>query len=132
MPPTLNLPHQLLAQALGQKFPEPTVTALMAHPEIAAELLPVIQLSPLPVDYVPRDIQVLFDDVTVLHWQDGQGQYSLHIATDYQPDLIEWVLDGETAYFSIHGQTVINRLQLLPQLDLDTLNILEDILCKLS
>ena len=127
----LQIPEQVLAQALSEKLPDETLAALLEHPEIAAELLPIFEQPPFADDYVPRAIAVLFDDVTVLEWQDGQMTYQCpHVAADYQPELVEWLIDGETAYFSVQGQEVINRLPAVPQLNLETLKALEEKPCK--
>ena len=127
----LQIPEQVLAQALSEKLSAETLAALLEHPEIAAELLPVFEQPPFADDYVPRAIAVLLDDVTVLEWQDGQMTYECsQIAADYQPELVEWLIDGETAYFSVQGQEVINRLPAVPQLNLETLKALEEEPCK--
>ena len=127
----LQIPEQVLAQALSEKLSAETLAALLEHPEIAAELLPVFEQPPFADDYVPRAIAVLLDDVTVLEWQDGQMTYECsQIAADYQPELVEWLIDGETAYFSVQGREVINRLPSVPQLNLETLKALEENPCK--
>lgn len=121
----------MLVQALGDKLPAETLAALLEHPEIAAELLPVFDQPRLAEDYVPREISVLFDDVTVVEWQDGQMTYQCPpVAADYQPELVEWLVDGETAYFSVQGREVINRLPAVPQLNLETLKAMEERPCK--
>jgi len=121
----------MLIQALGDKLPAETLAALLKHPEIAAELLPVFDQPQLAEDYVPREVSVLFDDVTVVEWQDGQMTYQCPpVAADYQQELVEWLVDGETAYFSVRGREVINRLPAVPQLNLETLKALEENPCK--
>ena len=127
MSTNLQLSESMLVQALGDKLPAEALAALLEHPEIAAELLPVFDQLPFADDYVPRAIAVLFDDVTVLEWQDGQMTYQCpHVAADYQPELVEWLIDGETAYFSVQGREVINRPPAVPQLNLETLQALEE------
>ena len=127
----LQILEQFLAQTLSAKLSAETLAALMEHPEIAAELLPVFDQLPFADDYVPRAIAVLFDDVTVLEWQDGQMIYECsQIAADYQPELVEWLIDGEIAYFSVQGREVINRLPAVPQLNLETLKAMEESPCK--
>ena len=127
----MQTPHQMLTQALSERLPAETVTALMAYPEMAADLVSLLEAPPLAADYVPRQIEVLFDDVTVLQWQDGQIQsHCPDVAADYQPERMEWLLDGETAYFSIQGLEVINRLTSLPILALHILEPFKEDLCK--
>lgn len=133
MSTNLQLSESVLVQALGDKLPAEALAALLEHPEIAAELLPVFEQPPFADDYVPRGIAVLFDDVTVVEWQDGQMTYQCpHVAADYQPELVEWLIDGEIAFFSVQGREVINRLPAVPQLNLETLKALEENPCKLS
>ncbi|MEM6521774.1 MAG: hypothetical protein AAF892_11930 [Cyanobacteria bacterium P01_D01_bin.71] len=127
----LQIPEQALAQALSEKLPAETLAALLEHPEIAAELLTVLEQPPFADDYVPRAIAVLFDDVTAVEWQDGQMIYQCpYVAADYEPELIEWLVDGETAYFSVQGREVVNRLSVVPQLNLETLKAMEENPCK--
>lgn len=131
MSTNLQLSEPMLVQALGDKLPAEALAALLEHPEIAAELLLVFDQLPFADDYVPRAIAVLFDDVTVLEWQDGQMTYQCsQIAADYQPELVEWLIDGEIAYFSVQGREVINRLPAIPQLNLETLKAMEESPCK--
>ena len=130
MTATIQATDQFLSQSLGDKLPPDTVAALLEYPQIAAELVPILNQAPFSAEYVPREIEILFDDVTVLLWKDGQIQQLPEIATDYQPDLLEWAVDGETAFFSIRGMTVINRIQAMPLLDIDVLESLKEDLCK--
>ena len=131
MTATIQATDQFLSQSLGDKLPPDTVAALLEYPQIAAELVPILNQAPFSAEYVPREIEILFDDVTVLLWKDGQIQQQLPaIATDYQPDLLEWAVDGEIAFFSIRGMTVINRIQAMPLLDIDVLESLKEDLCK--
>ena len=131
MTTTLQIPEHVLAKTLREKLPAETVAALMEHPAIAADLTSILDEPPFAADYVTREVTVLFDDVTVLQWQDGQMKYPCpNLPADYQPELVEWVVDGETAYFSVQGLEVINRLPAVPQLSLEALKPLEEKLCK--
>jgi len=131
MTTTIQSPDLVLPQTLRAKLPEATVTALLAYPEIAADLLPVLDQPPLGADYVPREIEVLYDDVTVLHWRDGRIQAQCpDVAIDYTPILVEWVIDGDTAYFSVQGLEVINRITVMPLMDLESLDPLKEEPCK--
>ncbi|MEO0409083.1 MAG: hypothetical protein AAF289_17205 [Cyanobacteria bacterium P01_A01_bin.135] len=127
----LELPDLMLTRALGKALLPETVTALMNHPDIAADLLPVLHQSPFPTDYVPREIEVLFDDVTAVLWQSGQiKQQFPDVAGDYHPEIVEWLIDGETGYFSIRGMEVVNRINAMPLLDIAVLESLKEVLCK--
>ena len=133
MTTALQSPDQMLVEMLIETLPPETVAALMAYPDIAAELASVLDQPPFAADYVPRAIEVLFDDVTVLQWQDGQMTHQgPSVAVDYQPELVEWLMDGETAYFSVKGLEVINRLKTMPRLDIETLESLKEDVCKPS
>jgi hypothetical protein len=66
MTTTIQSPDLMLAQTLRAKLPVDTVTALLAFPNIAADLALALDQPPLGADYVPREIEVLYDDVTVL------------------------------------------------------------------
>ncbi|MGG6241477.1 hypothetical protein C7293_10970 [filamentous cyanobacterium CCT1] len=127
----IQSPDLVLAQTLRAKLPEATVNALLAHPDIAADLLPVLEQPPLGADYVPREIEVLYDDVTVLHWRDGRIQAQCaDVDIDYTPTLVEWVIDGDTAYFSVQGLEVINRITIMPLMELEGLDPLKEEPCK--
>jgi hypothetical protein len=128
---TLESPNQMLEQALAQTLPAETVQALMVFPDIAADLVLLLGKPALPADYVPREIEVLFDDVTILHWRDGRIQaQSPGVQIDYTPTLVEWVIDGETAYFSVQGLEVMNRIKTMPLMDLASLDPLKEEPCK--
>jgi len=127
----IQSPDLVLAQTLRGKLPEATVNALLAHPDIAADLLPVLEQPPLGTDYVPREIEVLYDDVTVLHWRDGRIQAQCaDVDIEYTPTLVEWLIDGDTAYFSVQGLEVINRIKIMPLMDLESLDPLKEEPCK--
>ena len=132
MTTTIESPDLVLAQTLREKLPVETVTALLAYPTIAADLALVLDQPPLGADYVPREIEVLYDDVTVLYWQDGQIQYQYpDVDADYTPTLVEWLIDGDTAYFSVQGLEVMNRIKTMPLMDLENLDLLKEEPCKL-
>ncbi|MGG6239672.1 hypothetical protein ACQ4N7_13685 [Nodosilinea sp. AN01ver1] len=127
----IQSPDLVLAQTLRAKLPEATVNALLVHPDIAADLLPVLEQPPLGADYVPREIEVLYDDVTVLHWRNGRIQAQCaDVEIDYTPTLVEWLIDGDTAYFSVQGLEVINRIKIMPLMDLESLDPLKEEPCK--
>jgi hypothetical protein len=131
MTTTIQSPDLVLAQTLRAKLPVDTVTALLDYPNIAADLVPVLDQPSLGADYVPREIEVLYDDVTVLHWQDGQIQAQCpDVDIDYAPTLVEWLIDGDTAYFSVQGLEVINRIKTMPLMDLESLDLLKEEPCK--
>ncbi len=132
MTTTIESPDLVLAQTLREKLPVETVTALLAYPTIAADLALVLDQPPLGADYVPREIEVLYDDVTVLYWRDGQIQYQYpDVDADYTPTLVEWIIDGDTAYFSVQGLEVMNRIKTMPLMDLENLDLLKEEPCKL-
>jgi len=127
----IQSPDLVLAQTLRAKLPEATVNALLAYPDIAADLLPVLEQPPLGADYVPREVEVLYDDVTVLHWRDGRIQAQCaDVEIDYMPTLVEWLIDGDTAYFLVQGLEVINRITIMPLMDLESLDPLKEEPCK--
>lgn len=129
---TIQSPDLMLAKTLRAKLPVDTVTALLAYPNIAADLALVLDQPPLGTDYVPREIEVLYDDVTVLHWRDGRIQAQCaDVEIDYTPTLVEWLIDGDTAYFSVQGLEVINRIKTLPLMELESLDPLKEESCKL-
>ena len=132
MTTAIESPDLVLAQTLREKLPVETVTALLAYPTIAADLALVLDQPPLGADYVPREIEVLYDDVTVLYWRDGQIQYQYpDVDADYTPTLVEWLIDGDTAYFSVQGLEVMNRIKTMPLMDLENLDLLKEEPCKL-
>lgn len=131
MTTTIQSPDLMLAQTLRAKLPVDTATALLAYPNVAADLVLVLDQPPLGADYVPREIEVLYDDVTVLHWRDGRIQAQCaDVDIDYTPTLVEWLIDGDTAYFSVQGLEVINRIKVMPLMDLESLDPLKEEPCK--
>ena len=52
MTTTLQIPEQVLARTLSEKLPPETVTVLMKHPAIAADLTSILDEPPFAADYV--------------------------------------------------------------------------------
>jgi hypothetical protein len=131
MTTTIQAPDSVLAQILKAKLPDTTVTALLVYPTLAADLVSVLEQPPLGPDYVLRELEVRFDDVTVLLWRDGQIQAQCpDVEMDYAPSLVEWLIDGDTAYLTVHGLEVINRIKTLPLMDLESLEPLKEEPCN--
>jgi hypothetical protein len=91
------------------------VLLLSKEPEILADLVKERSLPPLPPGYVPRLVEVLFDDLPYIRWQDGSLTYVRDCRQDYQPMFVEYRFDGEMAVFQIQGEYVVNRLEGIAQ-----------------
>jgi hypothetical protein len=91
------------------------VLLLSQEPEIVADLVRDRSLPPLPPGYVPRLVEVLFDDLPYIRWQDGSLIYVRDCRQDYQPMFVEYRFDGEMAVFQIQGEYVVNRIEGIAQ-----------------
>jgi hypothetical protein len=94
----------------------PTAVLLLSkETEILADLAQERSLPPLPPGYVPRLIEVLFDDLPYIRWQDGSLIYVRDCRQDYQPMFLEYRFDGEVAVFQVQGEYVVNRIEGMAQ-----------------
>jgi hypothetical protein len=91
------------------------VDALNEEPTILQSLARDRLLPPLPPGYVPKVIDVLFDDVPYIRIVDGVVTRVRECHPDYQPAFIEYRFDDEIAFFQISGEIVINRMEGMAQ-----------------
>ncbi|NET39179.1 MAG: hypothetical protein F6K19_45620 [Cyanothece sp. SIO1E1] len=126
-------PKHLQEKALAEFLAPEKLQMVMDYPEMATDLYLILQAPDFSSDYVPTILEVLFDDVTVLVWKNGQvtGQFP-DMAADYQPETVEFMLDGETAHLSIRGMEIVNRIQSLPLLNQTALGALDQLETGLS
>jgi hypothetical protein len=90
---------------------EKAIQALNNEPTILQSLAADRRLPPLPPGYVPKVIEVLFDDVPYIRTEDGVVTRLRECLPDYQPAFIEYRFDDEIALFQIDGEIVINRIE---------------------
>ena len=112
--PTKTLSSNRLDPAmwgLSQK----AIHALNNEPTILQSLAADRLLPPLPPGYVPKVIDVLFDDVPYIRTVDGVITRLRECHKDYKPSFIEYRFDDEIALFQISGGIVINRLEGIAQ-----------------
>ena len=79
------------------------VEALNNEPTILQSLAADRLLPPLPPGYVPKIIEVLFDDVPYIRTEDGVVTRLRECLEDYEPAFIEYRFDDEVALFQIAG-----------------------------
>ena len=91
------------------------INALNNEPTILQSLAADRKLPPLPPGYVPKVIEVLFDDVPYIRTVDGVITQLRECHKDYKPSFIEYRFDDEVALFQISGEIVINRLEGIAQ-----------------
>lgn len=87
------------------------VEALNNEPTILQSLAADRLLPPLPPGYVPKVVEVLFDDVPYIRTEDGVVTRLRECLKDYQPSFIEYRFDDEVALFQIGGEIIINRIE---------------------
>ena len=87
------------------------VALLNDEPTILKSLAADRLLPPLPPGYVPKVIEVLFDDVPYIRTEDGVVTRLRECRQDYQPSFVEYRFDDEVALFQIGGEIVINRIE---------------------
>ncbi|MEL6491569.1 MAG: hypothetical protein AAFQ95_16555 [Cyanobacteria bacterium J06621_3] len=91
------------------------IRALNNEPTILQSLAADRLLPPLPPGYMPKVIDVLFDDVPYIRTVDGVVTRLRECHKDYKPSFIEYRFDDEIALFQISGEIVINRLEGIAQ-----------------
>jgi hypothetical protein len=89
---------------------ERAIQALNNEPTILQSLAADRRLPPLPPGYVPKVIEVLFDDVPYIRTENGVVTRLRECREDYQPSFVEYRFDDEIALFQIGGEIVINRM----------------------
>lgn len=87
------------------------IRALQNEPTILQSLAADRLLPPLPPGYVPKVIEVLFDDVPYIRTEDGVITRLRECHKDYQPSFVEYRFDDEIALFQIDGEIIINRIE---------------------
>jgi hypothetical protein len=90
---------------------ERAIKALNNEPTILQSLAADRRLPPLPPGYVPKVIEVLFDDVPYIRTEEGVVTRLRECLEDYQPAFVEYRFDDEIALFQIDGEIVINRIE---------------------
>ena len=91
------------------------IKALNNEPTILQSLAAERKLPPLPPGYVPKVIEVLFDDVPYIRTADGVVTRLRECHKDYKPSFIEYRFDDEIALIQISGEIIINRLEGIAQ-----------------
>ncbi|MEM6427512.1 MAG: hypothetical protein AAF728_20490 [Cyanobacteria bacterium P01_D01_bin.128] len=92
-----------------------TVNVLAQSPEILPDLARSRTLPPLPPGYVPQVVEVLFDDVPFIRSEGGNAIFLRDCRAAYEPTLIEYRFDDETAVFQVGSEYVVNRIEGIAQ-----------------
>lgn len=93
----------MLPQALADK--------LASYPNLQENLTLDFYKEPLPANYNPETVEVMFDEFPVYCWADGREVLHLDLPVDTVPQLIEWAFDGELVYVTLDNQPILNRLE---------------------
>ena len=99
--PTKPLPETVSLQ---------TQDLLAEMPEILDAVTKTQQRPPLPLGYVPKVIEVLFEDVLYLKSVDGVLLMARDCLADYQPRYVEYRFDDEMALFQVGQDVLVNRI----------------------
>ncbi|MEO1396077.1 MAG: hypothetical protein AAFV90_24530 [Cyanobacteria bacterium J06634_5] len=91
------------------------IHALNKEPTILQSLAADRLLPPLPPGYMPKVIEILFDDVPYIRTVDGVITRLRECHKDYKPSFIEYRFDDEIALFQIDGEIIINRIEGMAQ-----------------
>jgi hypothetical protein len=110
-----DLENSILPSLADWGLSPAAVLLLSREPEILADLECDRQLPPFPASYVPRVIDILFDDLPYIRSEDGGLVYVRDCSVSYQPKFVEYRFDDEIAVFHIGDEYVINRLEEMVQ-----------------
>lgn len=77
----------------------------------------LLELPPLPADYSPSSIEVLFEGVSVYCFENGRETRHLSFPPAYRPNTIEYAFDGIAVFLVVGDFIVLNRLENIANLD---------------
>ncbi len=92
-------------------LPPELTKRLAAYPNVLDALSQDFDKDSLPPDYIPKTIEIMFDELPVYCWDDGREVLHLEVPADPAPQVMEWAFDGELVYVALEGQPILNRLQ---------------------
>lgn len=92
---------------------EHAIAVLSKEPEVVTGLAKARNLEPFQEGYQPKVFEILFDDVVYIHWEKGKKPYIAQCPENYQPPFTEYTFDGQTAFFLVNGEVIVNRVELM-------------------
>lgn len=93
------------------------IALLKREPEIAADVIIERQKPPFPAGYQPQVIEILYDDMVYVRSEQGRIRYVRDCPRNYIPPFMEIRFDGQMAVFIIQGEMVVDRTELMANLD---------------
>jgi hypothetical protein len=107
-----------LEQLLSQwQLNQDTQTILLKFPDVVESLITDKSLPNFPEDYSPQNIEILLNDICYIKITDGK----LSRLKDCPPGLnchwLEYRFDGECALFICNGEAIVDRLELIANLE---------------
>jgi hypothetical protein len=107
-----------LEQLLSQwQLKENTKTILLEFPDVVESLLADKLLPSFNEDYSPQIIEILLDDVCYIKIIKGKLSSLKDCPLDFNFNWLEYRFDGECALFICHGEEIVNRLELMANLE---------------
>lgn len=92
-------------------LPQAIAEKLASYPNLQENLTIDFYKEPLPANYTPETVEVMFDELPVYYWAAGREVLHLELPADTVPRVIEWVFDGELVYVTLNNQPILNRLE---------------------
>ena len=76
-------------------IPQEVLKRLEKYPAVIESLEKVYDKPQLPEGYEPKLIDIYGDQRHSLQWANGYLTYQIDVPKDYEPEIIEWAIDGE-------------------------------------
>ncbi|WP_036486845.1 hypothetical protein [Myxosarcina sp. GI1] len=104
---------------------ESTKKSIIANPPILEYLIEQKQKYPFPCNYLPNLIEIYFDEICVLKYQDERTIYLNQDSSIFSntPKFTEWKFDCECAIFQYGSELIVDRTKYISL----NLNILENL-----
>lgn len=91
------------------------IVTLSQYPELVLELASERTKAPFPPAYTPSTVEVFYDDVLCVRYQNGLIYYPNAFSAD--PPFVEIRFDDQMALFVIEGEIVVDRVKAMADLD---------------
>lgn len=103
-----------------------TLKFLENNSYLIPELLQWYRLEPFSQDFVPKEIEIIYDGITFLKLSPQKTYFyqiqDLEALENYLPEYSEYFFDGEIGVFHCRGEVLIDRIQNLSEISI--LNLL--------
>lgn len=91
------------------------IAVLSQHSELVEELARERTKPCFPPGYTPRTIEIFYDDILCMCYQQGQIDYP-NLSPE-QPPFMEVRFDDQMALFVINSEVIVNRVVAMAELD---------------